>query len=876
MIVERLRELLGRDVVLLPIPAGAKGPRFSGWQTTTVSSMDDPNYINRFVGGGNVGVLLGKPSAGLCSIDVDDDKDIETFLELNPKLRATLRTKRARGGNIWVRVKGDFPKLTVIKRKDETPWGEWRSDGGQTVIWGMAVDPKKGEKSPIPYKMVLEAHPIEITFAEIFWPSDVDFPAPSCSKTSDPRNVAPHDVGDKEASADDEKPTAEEVQDLLNSISADCSFDTWLRVGMALHSWNPDAGRAMWDAWSQTAPKRYEAAAIHRHWKTFRDKANGVTISSLFKLAIDDGWKPLQSWPELIPFNSPTETPPFPVEVLPEPFRSFALEVSESRQVPVDLPAVLCLGVAAIGGAKRYKVEVGATHVEPLNLFFLSLLEPAERKTSVFDDCLRPVEDYERELCARARPEIARAEERRAGVEERMKELRRRAAREDKPEERARLQTECENLAAELGESPTMPRLRCADVTPEHLARLLHENGGRIAQVDAEGGAFFNLIAGQYAKNGAANFEIHLRSHAGDYVCVDRMTRTGENIREPALTLILTGQPELLRNIPNREALRGRGLLARFIYCLPSSLVGRRPYINRPIDEAVRAAYSRAVRRILETPNPATAERPDAYHPLRIDSDALDVWIGFYNEIENALGSDRDLHHVRDWAGKLPGAAARIAGVLHVMAGNTTAGAMPATTVQGACAIARWAKYHALAAFEIIGGEHDELPRRVLSWIRRHRHARFSLAAVFDSLRRGMSSGARSDDLLPALAALEVRGYIRPRPPRRQVRAGRKPSPEWDTNPALWDTEDHHENKADLSDLSAKRREVKSSSILSPVAGLVRCPPPPINPTIPPLEAAADCPSGLACPLEGGRTDPEGIAEKIARLRSLTRKEIVK
>src|SRR5580704_17034731 len=67
-IVEELRLLLGNDVVLLPIPRGSKKPSRTGWQTTTLSRMQDPEYLAQLNHGGNIGVLLG---GGRVTIDLD-------------------------------------------------------------------------------------------------------------------------------------------------------------------------------------------------------------------------------------------------------------------------------------------------------------------------------------------------------------------------------------------------------------------------------------------------------------------------------------------------------------------------------------------------------------------------------------------------------------------------------------------------------------------------------------------------------------------------------------------------------------------------------------------------------------------------------------
>ena len=117
-IVEDLRELLGNNVVLLPIKRGDKGPSgkdMEGWQTFTVARMHNPEYLVRLNHGGNVGVLLGN---GLVTIDLDRDKAVEPFLKRNPKLRETLRSRRKRGCNIWVRINGEYPKSCKLKTRN--------------------------------------------------------------------------------------------------------------------------------------------------------------------------------------------------------------------------------------------------------------------------------------------------------------------------------------------------------------------------------------------------------------------------------------------------------------------------------------------------------------------------------------------------------------------------------------------------------------------------------------------------------------------------------------------------------------------------------------------------------------------------------------
>ena len=112
---------------------------------------------------------------------------------------------------------------------------------------------------------------------------------------------------------------------------------------------------------------------------------------------------------------------------------------------------------------------------------------------------------------------------------------------------------------------PAKPRLLADDATPEIIASLLAEQGGRLSVMSAEGG-IFDIIAGRYS--GTPNMEVFLKGHAGDRLRVNRQGRE-EYIESPALTMGLTVQPVVLEDIGRIKGAGGRGLLARFLYSLP-------------------------------------------------------------------------------------------------------------------------------------------------------------------------------------------------------------------------------------------------------------------------------------------------------------------
>jgi P4 family phage/plasmid primase-like protien len=224
--VRAILEALGGRPVLLPIEARQKGPFYDGWQTLSWEQtqeaatpiefkrrvkdslnkpvLDEQGQEKREVyrsttygallagvvaNGGNLGVLLGTPSRlkialdgseyALCTIDVDDDDATALMLAANPWLERTLRTRGSRGCNFWLWVERESYEASTRKiffaGKDGAedaarPFGEWRSDGGQTVIWG--IHPKG-----MRYARVGEARaPARCKFAEIVWPAELACP----------------------------------------------------------------------------------------------------------------------------------------------------------------------------------------------------------------------------------------------------------------------------------------------------------------------------------------------------------------------------------------------------------------------------------------------------------------------------------------------------------------------------------------------------------------------------------------------------------------------------------------------------------------------------------------------------------------------------
>jgi Bifunctional DNA primase/polymerase, N-terminal len=192
-----LRALAGCATAKLPLALGEKKPALDAWQKMTLAKSKDENYQRDLSlaasRGGNIGVVLGDPSDGLCTIDIDDDSLVEPFLILNPKLRDTLRTRGARGCQLWVRSIGDCPSsIQKLNFQDGANFGEWRTTGGQSVVFGQ-------HPSGCRYTIEFEAPTAEIAFAEIRWPDGLVLPwlEPDTDRSIDASEEDQEPAGDR-------------------------------------------------------------------------------------------------------------------------------------------------------------------------------------------------------------------------------------------------------------------------------------------------------------------------------------------------------------------------------------------------------------------------------------------------------------------------------------------------------------------------------------------------------------------------------------------------------------------------------------------------------------------------------------------------------
>lgn len=463
-------------------------------------------------------------------------------------------------------------------------------------------------------------------------------------------------------------------------------------------------------------------------------------------------------WPQLVPLDAPN-LPRLNFSNLPSWLGEYVNALSNATETPLELAAGMVLITCAAAAARRLKVMVKPGYCEPCNLWVVVALPPGNRKSAVQSAATTPLISWERDQAVTLEPIIKRTTSEIKTIEARVKELRNKSAKEKDIDVARKLAQDAADLEADFPKIPVSPQLWTSDATPERLGSLLAEQGERMAWLSSEGGVF-DLLQGRYS-NGIPNLDLVLKSHSGDPERVDRGSRPPVYLSNPLLSIGLSPQPDVLRGLTNKQGFRGRGLLGRFLYLLPPSPLGFRKLKTSPVPDDVFKNYDSAVKAMLNWEAlPETSQ--EQLYSLQLSDGAYSEWHAFALAIEDMMRPGGDMEHFTDLAGKVPGAAARLAGILHAVKhahGRPWDAVITFETMRDALDIMAVIIHHSIAALDLMGADPTiAAARQVLAWIERKKFPTFTVREAFNALR---SIFPHVQQLMVAIEILEERGYIK-------------------------------------------------------------------------------------------------------------------
>lgn len=402
----------------------------------------------------------------------------------------------------------------------------------------------------------------------------------------------------------------------------------------------------------------------------------------------------------------PKKFVPFPVELLPEPLRSLAVEGAEAMQcdtVLIVLPMLATVG-AAIGNARRLVLKGGWSASSCLWTMFIA--ESGSVKTPAFRLAKKPLEEIER------------------NVNQRFDE-------EDRKYQAELLRFESAKKAfdkSKTGEPPFPPappiaeRFIVKDTTLPALVEILRDNPrGLLVPTDELAGWFGSF--NKYDKGGG-DAQQWLSIYSGESISVDRKgNRNQSNVMRPIKVyspfVSITGaiQPGLWLSVLGAEQ-QASGMAARFMMAWPPRRA--KVWTDAEVSESTLIAYAELIQSLVNLESEVS--EGGFYKPKHIgmDHQAKKLFKSFFNS-HNITHLDRH-NSLAAASSKIEEIPARLALIIHnarLATGDINKDQIDAETMRVSIAIANWFMAEADRIYGIMAGEAgSQRDRELVDWIR--------------------------------------------------------------------------------------------------------------------------------------------------------------
>ena len=221
----------------------------------------------------NVGIATGEKS-GIFVVDIDD-ASAEVELRKLIDLPDTYTVATGRGKHLYFKYDKDRP---VKNGAHVIPHVDIRGDGG--YVAGIGSNHASGVEYTCE-NILEEIVPAPQELYDLLTKDKATLSLPTTTSL----NLSTVDGW-----------SMEQIKEHLGHINADCDYDTWVKIGMALHA--EGLPFQLFDDWSRKGIK-YDNSA-RDHWKSFT-ASGGVTYGTVVALAKQGGWRYEAATPPPLP-----------------------------------------------------------------------------------------------------------------------------------------------------------------------------------------------------------------------------------------------------------------------------------------------------------------------------------------------------------------------------------------------------------------------------------------------------------------------------------------------------------------------------------------------------------------------------------------------
>jgi len=374
----------------------------------------------------------------------------------------------------------------------------------------------------------------------------------------------------------------------------------------------------------------------------------------------------IEPWPEPKPLTKTAPPEPYPIEAIPEIIRAAIEEVNDFHQTPIALTAVSALSLASVASQGYVDVARAVGFTGPVGLFFLTLAESGERKSSVDTRFRKPLDQFEAAKRSEFKHQQAKFEAENADWENKVQRGRSELSNES-TSSGAKTKSNLENHYLVRPTPPSCQRLLYSDITPEALRENLSKRLPVGAIISSEAGIVFGSH-GMNPESITRNLsQLNVLWDGIDLQSDRKQDSSYIHVQNPRFSMSLQVQPEVIRGFLSRAGAlaRGSGFLARFLVAQPQSTIGTRIFKDPPANWDNLNRYHARIATLLELPYATDETGRLSPRLLTFSSSAKISWVKAHDEIERMLADGEELRVIRDFGSKAADNIARLAAILH-------------------------------------------------------------------------------------------------------------------------------------------------------------------------------------------------------------------
>ncbi len=432
---------------------------------------------------------------------------------------------------------------------------------------------------------------------------------------------------------------------------------------------------------------------------------------------------------------------PFPVDVLPEPVRSYVAcgaKAMGCEPAFVALP-LLAMLASAIGATRRVRLKQG--WCEPSVLWTAIVADSGTLKSPAAGcalDALNRLQAWKLEEYPQLREQYERDK---LLYEADLGNWKRKGRQHGAP-------------PPEKPVEPVVQRYIVHDITIEALAERLSNAPRGLLSANDELGAWLGSFD-QYRPSGGADVPRWLSIYRAEALIIDRKTGPVKTIFIKRAAVSVTGSitPRALARALGEEHLEN-GLAARIGLAMPPRI--RKRWTEAVVEGSVMRSMERVVGRLLALDFGADANGSPAPIDLDLTPEGKREWVRFYNEHnaeqESLMGPLASAYS------KLEGGAARLGLVVQLVrwAADTASGdAIDGESVSAGVALARWFCYEAERVYTALVETDKEREQRSLLDLVLRLGGKVSVRALMRASRRYRDSAEAAEEALGELVGLE-------------------------------------------------------------------------------------------------------------------------